>query len=66
MIKKFETHPSIMKIKIKYAYKKRLLQNQLQLKMLKISLKIYQITKRLEEKCLLTFLSDIDLLIIKC
>ena len=66
MIKKTENHPSITKIKIKYAYKKRLLQNQLQLKMLEISLKIHQITKHLEEKCLLTLLSNIDLLIIKC
>ena len=31
-----------------------------------ISLKIYQITKCLEEKYLLTFLSNLDLLIVKC
>ena len=48
IIKQLENHPSIMKIKSKYA-----MQNQLLLKMLKISLKICLITQRLQEEYLL-------------
>ena len=65
-MKEFESLPNMMKIKSKYAIQEMFsVINQLLLKMLKISLKIYQITKRLEEKYLLTFLNNLDLLI-KC
>ena len=55
IIKNYENHPSLLKIKSKYA-----MQQEFSVKPV-----IYQIAKRLEEKYLLTFLGNVDLLI-KC
>ena len=65
IIKKFENHPSIMKIKSKYAIQEKFSIKPVTAKDVENIIKTCPITKRLEEKYLLTFLSNLDLLI-KC
>ena len=61
VIKKFENHPSIMKIKSKYAIQETFSIKPITVKDVENIIK----NMRLEEKYLLTFLSNVDLLI-KC
>ena len=65
IIKKFENHPSIMKIKSKYTIQEMFSVKPVTVKNVENIIKIYQKIKRLGEKYLSTFLSNPDLLM-KC